>query len=117
MQATCTQVLIDAAERLTNKKPRGLEHARVFAIIGFPNLFNSEVCVFFDPDYFASFQARDSNDERWTPKPSDSLIRRLGLRLPSGFEEQGFNAFTRDDTFDPPYIEEGETWLIGEAGT
>lgn len=116
VQATCAQVLIDAAARLANEKPRGLEHARVFAIIGFPDLFHSEVCVFFDLDDLAAFCARDSDDDRWTLKPSDSLVRRLGLSLPRGFEEQGFDTFNRDNTFDPPFIEEGETWLIGEAG-
>lgn len=116
VQATCSQVLIDAAARLANEKPPGLTHARVFAIIAYPDLFNSEVCVFFDPDYLASFCVRDSHDERWTPKSNDSLAGRLGLSLPSGFEEQGFDTFSRDDTFDPPRIDDGEVWLVGEAG-
>jgi Protein of unknown function (DUF3916) len=115
VQAACIQVLINAAERLASKKPPGLEHARVFAIVGFPDLFRSEICIFFDPDYQASFHARDSADERWTLKPNDSLIRRFSLSLPSDFEERGFDTFYRDDTFDPPHIEEGETWLIGET--
>lgn len=93
-----------------------MEHARIFAIIGFPDMFSSEVCIFFDPNYLAAFCARHRDDERWTRKSSDSLVGRLGLRLPPGFEEQGFDTFTCDATFNPPYIALGETWLVGEAG-
>ena len=115
VQAACIHVLISAAERLASQKLPGLEHARVFAIVSLPDLFSSEICIFFDPDYQASFHTRDSADERWTLKPNDSPIRRFSLSLPSDFEEWGFDTFYRDDTFDPPYIEEGETWLIGET--
>ncbi|KQW80889.1 hypothetical protein ASC65_13030 [Brevundimonas sp. Root1279] len=56
-----------------------------------------------------------SDDPRWTPKSGDSLVGRLGLNLPSGFQAQGFDTVYRDDMFDPTYGEEGETWLIGES--
>ncbi|MGQ3040277.1 MAG: DUF3916 domain-containing protein [Brevundimonas sp.] len=114
VQAICVQVLMDAAERLAAEKPQELNHARVFAIIGFPDVFSSEVCIFFDPQYLASFCARDRADERWTRKLGEGLVSRLGLSLPTGFEERGFDTLSRDDTFEPPYVEEGETWLIGE---
>lgn len=114
VQATCAQILLDTAKRLAQEKPQGLKHTRVYAIIDFPNMFQSEVCVFFDPDCIAELTACNSDDYRWTRKSGGSLVDRLGLSLPVGFEELGFDTYSRDDSVDPPFIEEGEIWLIGE---
>lgn len=77
-------------------------------------MFASEVCVFFEPAYFDAFTRRDDPDDRWTPRPlGDSLVRRLGLTLPDAFIEQGFDSFSRDTTFNPPWIETNEVWMIG----
>jgi hypothetical protein len=99
---------------LSQSKPANFAHARVVAVIGFPDMFDSELCVFFDPEYFAEFCNRDSEEQRWTPRSDQSLVDELKLSVPSGFSVRGFDTVNRDDTFDPPFVETNQTWLIGE---
>ena len=115
IQATCAQILIDGAKRLADIRPFGLGHVRVAAILGLPDMFSSEICVFVDPNYFVSFCDRDAEEQRWTAASDSHGLDQLGLTIPAGFTVRGFNTIDRDDTFDPPYVEIGETWLIGEV--
>ena len=114
IQTRCAQVLIDAAVALAARKPKDLRHTRVVAIINLPDLFASEVCVFFEEAYFEGFAPRDSEDQAWTPM-DDSLARRWGLQLPKGFGETGYRTVTRDTDYGSDRVEEGEVWMIGEV--
>ena len=114
VQSACAQVLIDATKRLAQLKPRELRHARVVTVLGFPDMFPSEICIFFDPAYFASFCKRDTPEECWTAKPTSELTRQLPLTIPAGLAVLGFDTVYRDATIDPPHVETGQIWLIGE---
>ena len=115
VQKVCAQALVDAAWRLSQASSPEMAHARVVAIVSFPDMFASEVCAFLSEDYFNGFCERDDDDQRWAPMPaSNGLAARLGLRLPAGFQERGYWETCRDETADPPWITEGEVWLIGE---
>jgi hypothetical protein len=116
VQAACAQVLIDGAESLIGLRPLELQHVRVVAIVGFPNMFNSEICLFFDPDYFAGFCDRDTDSQRWTRKPDADLVATLGLTIPTGFNIQGYDTVDRDESISPPWAEANQTWLVGELG-
>ncbi len=113
VQAACAQVLIDTARRLAGEKPRALAQARVVAVLPWPDLFGGEVCVFFDPGYFAGFCERDGDYQRWTPRTDAGLVERLGLTVPADFTVRGFDTLDRDD--EPPFETLGEIWLIGEG--
>ncbi len=113
--ARCANAILAAAVNLAKAKPERFQLARVAAIIGHPDMFGSEVCVFFDPQYWRTFAARDSEDDRWRALPAEcSLSARLGIAVPSGFIEQGYATWWRDDTFDPPYEVSNETWIYAE---
>lgn len=115
VQKVCAQALVDAAWRLSQASSSEMAHARVVAVVSFPDMFASEVCVFLSEDYFKGFCERDSDDQRWAPMPaSNGFAARLGLRLPAGFQERGYRETCRDETVDPPRVAEGEVWLIGE---
>lgn len=113
VQAVCAQVLIDTAARLATEKPAHLSQARVAAILGWPDLFASEVCVFFDPAAYDAFRQRDDDWQRWTPRADQAFLQFLDLRVPPGFGVEGFDTLDRDD--DPPQEITGQIWLIGEV--
>jgi hypothetical protein len=115
IQARCAQCLIDAATHLAEAKPGTLAKARVTAIISLPNLFASEVCIFFDEDYFESFTDRTAEWQRWTLLPAErNLLTEMNLRAPEDFFLIGFSEVIRDEEDDGVY--EGEVWLVGECG-
>jgi len=115
IQAQCAQCLIDAAAHVAAAKPADLAQARVVAFIDLPDMFGSEVCVFFGEAYFRSFTDRDTDYQRWTPLPKGrSLVEEMGLRLPDGFVVLGFAEVIHDEETGETC--EGEVWLIGECG-
>jgi hypothetical protein len=114
IQAQCAQCLIDAAAHVALAKPADMAHARTVAIIDLPDMFGSEVCVFFDEPYFQSFADRTSEWQRWTPlSKSRNLIEQMGLRLPDGLVVAGFAEMIRDE--ETGEASEGEVWLVGEC--
>ncbi len=115
VQSACAQVLIDTTERLILSRPRHLGHVRAVTILGFPDMFSSEICLFFDPDYFAGFCDRDLEEQRWSPRPAADLVETLNLSLPAGFGVRGFDEVCRDVSFDPPWTSANQVWLIGEV--
>ncbi len=114
IQSRCVQVLIDAAADLAARKPKSLRHTRVVAVINLPDLFASEVCVFFEQAYFKDFAPRDSADQAWMPI-DDSLARRWDLQAPEDFGEVGYRTVTRDIDYGSNRVDEGEVWMIGEV--
>lgn len=114
VQRRCAQAVLYAAANLARVKPPEAATARTAAIVDYPNMFGSEVCVFFDPGYWEMFAARDEDDYRWKPLPeSYSLAQRLGLTVPEGFVERGYHTWWRDDD-EPPQVFENETWIYHE---
>ena len=115
IQAHCAQCLIDAAAFVAEAKPVELAQARAVAIIDLPDMFGSEVCVFFDENYFQSFTDRTTDWQRWTLLPkARNVIDEMGLLLPDTFVAVAFAEVIRDqETGD---VREGEVWLVGECG-
>jgi hypothetical protein len=88
--------------------------AKVAAVVRWPSSERSQVCVFFDLDYFSSFETRDGVQQRWTPLPANrSLSRELGLRVPVSLRERGYHEW-RIDPANEAEPREGEVWLIGD---
>ncbi len=107
----CVQVLIDRSEYLRRLKPESDEPIRVVASISLPHLWDSQIDVFFDQEYFSTFFERDSGGQRWTPLgESRSLSRDWGLNMPDAFQERGCHEHIRDED----YSQDGELWFFGE---
>ena len=109
----CVQSLMDRSEHLRHLKPAADEAIRVVALISLPDLWDSQIIVFFGDKYFGRFFERDLEGQTWTPlRESRSLAREWGLEIPSGFQEKGYHESIRDED----YSREGEVWLAGELG-
>ena len=119
VQAECAQRLIEAAHNLSRAQPRTRSFARVAAIIDYPDMISSEVCVVFDPSYWACFAQRDHDNDRWTPLPAaESLAKRLQLTVPAGFVEQGYRTYLPDPDWEPPGMgRQGEVWIYSDLPT
>ena len=103
-------MILDASFRLSSLRPTAVS-ARVIAAIEMPKLFDSQLTVFFSPQYFDSFFDRDGPEQRWTALPTTrSLAREWELSLPKGFIERGFHEHIHEDD----YEQDGEIWFFGE---
>jgi len=68
VQIGVAQLLVDTAHRLIARRPADLGDAKVVVVISLPDMFASEICVFFDEAYRASFVDRQGEEETWTPR-------------------------------------------------
>lgn len=85
LRQRCAQLLIDCAPDLIRRAPSSGPQTRVLAAINLPQLFASQLIVFFGPDYWSTFFNRDSDAQRWTRlPPARSLVREWGCACPPG---------------------------------
>jgi hypothetical protein len=108
IQAEVIQCLIDAAANLHAAMPPECRHMPVATLITYPFLFNSEVTLFVDPDYFQSFKPHDvtssstrSEDYQIDVEPSRvDILSKFGIVLPAGARAGGY--FMREIDFESP---------------
>lgn len=113
LRKAVAQAHVDVATNLIAARPRQSQ-AKVAAVLYWPNIEWSHVCVFFDLDYFQSFETRDGAQQRWTLLPrSRSLSRELGLRAPARLRERGYHEWSLDPST-PATPHEGEVWILGD---
>lgn len=106
----CVQTLIDRAFHLVSIAPNDL-NTRVIVAVCLPELWRSQIIVFFGSEYYDSFFNRDSEDQNWTPLPKNrSLEREWNLRVSDGFSQRGY----KEELHDTNFAFVGEIWLIGQ---
>jgi len=113
LRKAIVQAHVNVAGNFMAARPREAL-AKVAAVVRWPSSEWSQVCVFFDLDYFRNFEVRDGELQRWTPLPANrSLSRELGLRVPVRLRERGYHEL-RLDPVSEAAPQEGEVWLIGD---
>jgi len=115
------QNLVGASAKIAQDKPKGADHARVAAIIDWPWLFGSEICVFFDRNYERRFDpevehnfSRVDFDGGWidTQSPNRDLFAELEIEIPGGFSAFGLEFEEYDEDSDAIYRR--EQWVAME---
>ena len=101
IQARCINSLIQAANHILAARPPDLSYAKVTILITYPNMFGSEICIFFKEDYVNSFFNRSDRYQSLTLLDKEkSLTTKLGVRLPEIYEEIGFEFKIYNDAYD-----------------
>lgn len=118
-QRRMLQAMIDAAGHLRAARPADRADEAVYVLTRWPALFMAEVGVFLDPAYGRTFEDRTDPGQRWTRlDPAErSLVRELGLALPTGFTERGYHERIEEkdpSTPDGLFVAESEIWMIGD---
>jgi hypothetical protein len=113
LRKAIAQAHVNVAANFMAARPREAL-AKVAAVVRWPCSEWSQVCVFYDLDYFKRFEMRDGEQQRWTQLPTHrSLGRELGLRVPVRLRERGYHEW-RVDPAKEAEPQEGEVWLIGD---
>jgi len=107
----CIQTLIARAHHLASIAPIREIQTRVVVAVSLPNLFDSQIIVFFGSKYFDTFFDRNTETQRWTQFPQNrSLVREWSIITPEGFSEHGF----LEEIDEEDYNHKGELWFIGQ---
>jgi len=108
-QAAFNQLVI-AAKNIVDSKP-DFEKGKswVAILLCYPNLWLSEVTVFFDKEYYESFIPHIEEIE------NNSILKKYLIKLPDNFFELGYMIHWNDeDENGNSYTVNQERWTIGE---
>ena len=97
LQAHCAKAMLRAAYLINKAKPSSHNQSIVTVLLTSPDMFSSEICVFFDTDHFKSFYTRDSKHEKLIPISNKSLLNELNIEVNNGFNESGFKYLSREE--------------------
>lgn len=113
-QVECAQQLVNACAHLISAKPPSLPNYRVTCSIFLPNMFDSQVCIYMDEDYYQGHITEGTYEygtiTRLTEK---SLAKNWGLTLPPHVKELG--VYLNFDSSEDDWSLVGERWFFGEA--
>ncbi len=110
IQRQAIKSLLLAAQKLSDQL-KDRPECRVAVLLTLPDLFQSEITVFFDQDYYKTFYYQQDllPDSQ---KPS----QRFGFELPPGFVELGNLVEWQTETEDGETIQcREEWWTLGQA--
>lgn len=110
----CMQTMIDRANFLAQHKHHANKNYRVLCLVSLPNLWASEITIFFTQSYFENFFNRNTPWQKWAQLNNRNIVKEYNLIIPSNFQVKGYKheCFDEDDPQKLTYS--GETWAIGE---
>jgi hypothetical protein len=103
---------LDAVAALRVLRPTSLPQARVLAVITSPDLFGSELLVFYDTETYLDFIDRTGPLQTWTRLAAERHLLRE-LQLPEHEHVIGFAEQIND--VDDDYFHTREIWIIGDV--
>ncbi len=111
IQAACLRQMLRAATHLAAARPAELrDTCRIGVLLTLPDMWDSEVTVFFDRNYYRGFL---HNDAAYAGR---SLCAEFGVEKPAAFIENGALVQTEDELDNGrKIIRSSEWWTIGEA--
>lgn len=116
IQRHCARAILRATEHISNAKPDAYKDAIVTSLITYPQMFNSKICVFFDPEHFESFYKRDSEWQSLDKINDKHLSKELGFKLPKFLNETGYLYSSKDEWEGEITTFEEEWWCFNEIG-
>ncbi len=115
IQRECAQLLINACSFLMAARPVWAAQHRITCLICIPDVFTSEVCIYFDESYYQSKAAPAVNEYGCQELIAKrSLVDEWALCLPDAVAELGI--FWRHDASaneDDHYV--SEHWMYGDV--
>ena len=102
---------LETTQKYISEKPANLDLCRVVAAICPENLWDSQIIIFYDREYYEWFFSRDGDaDEMWTAiqDSSRSFVKEQGVGTP--LPERGYvHGYTDEESHS-----EDEIWFYGE---
>lgn len=107
----CIQTLLNQAQHLIKIKPSDTHTYRVVVLISIDNLWDAQIIIFKNEDYFHNFFNRNSEFQTWIPLSNQSdFWKTWGISICPTVQTLHF----QEVIYDEDTIDEKEIWFIGE---
>lgn len=100
---------LKTTELFLAQKPKDIPFCKIAAILSVPNLWCSEIIIFYDESYWSEFFIRTGSEQYWTQIP-DNISFSKKRNIKTQLSEQGYY----EKLIDEVYIYENEIWVYGE---
>ena len=88
---------ISKTEKLIGQAPQDAGFCKVVGIIVYPELWNSQIVIFKNEEYYRNFWDRKGPYQTWTPIEGRSFAEERGIS--SGLKEVGYEEVLNDEDF------------------
>ncbi|MDF2841104.1 MAG: hypothetical protein K0Q99_1876 [Clostridia bacterium] len=106
-----TQAMVDCTNHLYHMKPKDIPFCKIVVVFDFADLFDSQIVIFLDEEYYKSFFIRDTDSQRWNLLDKEcQALKQWNIKIPEHFSLRGYSEQISEDT----YNYSGELWFIGE---
>lgn len=101
---------LQKTEEIISQKPSGLPFCKVVAIIDEGNLWESQIVIFYDEEYYGSFWTRNTPDQVWTliDDPTKSFVKERHIQ--TRLNEIGYSETISESDF----CMKSTLWFYGE---
>lgn len=107
----CIQTLLNQANHLIKIKPIDTHTYRVVVLISIESLWDSQIIIFKNEDYFHNFFNRNSEFQKWIPLLNEfDFWETWGISICSTVQTLHF----QEIIYDEDTIDKKEIWFIGE---
>ena len=101
---------IKKTEEIFKAKPEGIEFCRVVCVLSIPNLWDSQIIIFYDKKYYDSFWNRHGGWQDWS-RLENGLSLKEERNIVTDLKETGFiETITDEDRTSTSYL-----WFYGEV--
>lgn len=81
---------IRKTEQIMEQKPAGLSFCKVVSVIDIPNLWDSQIIIFYDKEYYDTFFDRRGPEQVWEPLGDDELSFVKERNIETDLLEKGY---------------------------
>lgn len=94
-------------ERLIKEKSQDIAFCKVVGMISVPDIWCSQIIIFYDQEYYSSFFKRDSSYQTWIKIKNDSFLK--CKQIQTTLKEIGYQQIIQDED-----IYQNELWFYGD---
>ena len=103
---------LETTEKFISQKPEEQHFCKVVAVLSVPNLWSSQIIIFYDEGYYDSFWKRTSPEQFWS-LTKDKMSFCKGRNIVTSLEERCYHEkIVEDDN-----IFECDLWFYGDLPT
>lgn len=95
---------------IIEKKPKDIPFCKVVAVINTTDLWESQIIIFYDEDYYNTFWDRTSNEQTWLPIDSEFVSFVKSRNIKTTLQEKGYIELAMEENVQRKSI----LWFYGE---
>lgn len=102
---------LDKTAEIIEQKPCGLSFCKVIALIDESDLWESQIIIFYDKNYYESFWSRDSVEQTWAPIFKEGMSFIQCRHIDTSLKEKGYY----ETIIDIDFTHQTRLWFYGDV--